>query len=154
MINWAGCVTFLVGLSRRALLINPANHIMSYRGVFTALNAKWATGCAQSSVKFPRRRQRCCNILIERRTLPVDDVDQASCPYVLIQRYRDPPAAPSASDYALASAAIARAIMPAFELYRKNHPRCPGRITDRHQDGCPMKFVGRTIHGRRRWRRR
>ena len=125
MINWAGCVTFL-WIVAQALLINPANHIMSYRGVFTALNAKWpATGCV-NSVEFSTSQAAMLQYLIERRTLPVDDVDQASCPYVLIQRYRDLPAAPSASDYALRF----RGNRPgdnaeAFELYERTIPAAP-----------------------------
>ena len=48
MINWAGCVTFL-WIVAQALLISPANHIMSYRGVFSALDGKWPkSGCVNS----------------------------------------------------------------------------------------------------------
>ena len=100
MINWAGCVTFLWVVAQ-ALRLAPANHIMSYRGVFDALDAHWpASGCVES-VDLSTSQAAMLQYLVGRRTAAIDDIGDARCRYVLLQRYRDDPPAPDAAQYAL-----------------------------------------------------
>ena len=122
LINWAGCVTFLWVVAQ-ALLVAPANHIMSYRGVFSELSGRWpATGCV-NSVELSTSQASMLRYLAGRQTVPVENAAEASCQFVLLQRYRGEPISLPEPEYALRY----RGNRPgdnaeAFELYEKVGP--------------------------------
>ena len=137
MINWAGCVTFL-WIVAQALLISPANHIMSYRGVFSALDGKWPKSGCVNSVELSTSQAAMLQYLVGRQTVPADSIDDANCPFVLVQRYRGTPAAPTAADYALRF----RGNRPgdnaeAFELYEKTLSPAPADTPNDSKTDAP-----------------
>ncbi len=122
LINWAGCVTFLWVVAQ-ALLISPVNHIMTYRGVFSELSARWpAQGCV-SSVELSTSQAAMLRYLTGRETDPVEAAAEANCRFVLLQRYRGEPIPLPEPEYLLRF----RGNRPgdnaeAFELYEKVSP--------------------------------
>jgi len=119
LINWAGCVTFLWVVAQ-ALLIAPANHINSYRGVMSELAQHWPRSGCVSSVDLSTSQAAMLAYHGGRRTEPVDAAVDASCDYVLLQRYRGQPIPLPDPEYTLRF----RGNRPgdnaeAFELYEK-----------------------------------
>lgn len=122
MINWAGCVTFLWVVAQ-ALLVGPANHIMSYRNVFTELSARWPREGCVNSVELSTSQAAMLRYLVGRQTDPVDTAADATCRFVLLQRYRGEPISLPEPEYLLR----VRGNRPgdnaeAFELYEKVSP--------------------------------
>ena len=120
LINWAGCVTFL-WIVAQALLIAPANHINGYRGVFTTLLAQWPANQCINSMELSTAQASMLRYYTGLVTLPVDDVAELTCPFVLMQRYRFEPDALPAPDFKL----IASGNRPgdnaeSFELYARS----------------------------------
>ncbi len=120
LINWAGCVTFL-WIVAQALLISPGNYIKGYRGVFTELATRWpASGCV-NSIEISTSQAAMLRYHANLLTEPIDTVAEATCDYVLLQRYRGDPIALPSPEYTLRF----RGNRPgdnaeAFELYEKS----------------------------------
>lgn len=94
MINWAGCVTFLWVVAQ-ALLIAPANHINSYRAVYSGVNRLWPTQGCVNSIELTTSQAAMLMYHYRRQSLPVESPEEAQCEFLLLQRYRnEPPALP------------------------------------------------------------
>jgi hypothetical protein len=93
LINWAGCVTF-VWIVAQALLTSPAQHAMSYRATFAALNAAWpAQGCVNSMELAPNQAAL-LEYLSQRTTDPINELREIECAHLLIQRWKGEPTVP------------------------------------------------------------
>lgn len=119
LINWAGCVTFL-WMVAQALLIAPANHINSYRSVFTEMVAQRPANQCINSLDLSTAQAAMLRYYTGRVTQSVDEVTELTCPFVLMQRYRGEPDALPAPDFKL----IASGNRPgdnaeSFELYAR-----------------------------------
>ncbi|MEO7254150.1 MAG: hypothetical protein ABIZ64_07920 [Casimicrobium sp.] len=120
LINWAGCVTFLWVVAQ-ALLLAPANHINTYKGVFTELSKAWPTDGCVNSIELSTSQAAMLEYQANRLTIPIDAAVEAQCPFVLLQRYRDQPIPLPDPEYKLRF----RGSRPgdnyeAFELYEKS----------------------------------
>ena len=119
LINWAGCVTFLWVVAQ-ALLTAPANHINSYRNVFTDLARQLPASPCVNSLELSTAQAAMFLYYTGRVTEPVDEIAELTCPFVLMQRYRLEPDALPAPDFKL----IASGNRPGdnaelFELYAR-----------------------------------
>ncbi len=119
LINWAGCVTFLWVVAQ-ALLIAPANHINSYRGVFSDMVAQWPANQCINSLELSTAQAAMLRYYTGLVTEPAEEVSELNCPFVLMQRYRGEPDALPAPDFKL----IASGNRPgdnaeSFELYAR-----------------------------------
>jgi 4-amino-4-deoxy-L-arabinose transferase-like glycosyltransferase len=119
LINWAGCVT-VAWLVAQALLVAPADHVMSYRGTFAAVDKVWPTNGCVNSIELAPSQASLLNYFFRRTTEPVDEIDEVNCPFLLMQRWKREPAAPSADQFKL----MFRAARPgdsseAYELYER-----------------------------------
>ncbi|TAG47187.1 MAG: hypothetical protein EAZ30_10350 [Betaproteobacteria bacterium] len=100
LINWAGCVTF-AWVVAQGLLISPADHVTSYRGAFAALDKAWPkTGCVES-VGLSTGQAAMLNYYYQRTTQTLTELGEAKCPFLLVQRWRNQPAAPPSEQFTL-----------------------------------------------------
>jgi 4-amino-4-deoxy-L-arabinose transferase-like glycosyltransferase len=100
LINWAGCVTFLWVVAQ-SLLTAPADYVTSYRGVFVDLNKSWPTAGCVNSIELATSQSALLHYFNQRVTIPIEEFGEATCPYVLMQRWRREPEAPPATKYQL-----------------------------------------------------
>jgi 4-amino-4-deoxy-L-arabinose transferase-like glycosyltransferase len=98
LINWAGCVTFLWVVAQ-SLLTVPADYVTSYRGVFADLNKSWPTTGCVNSIDLANSQSALLHYFNERVTIPIDELSETTCPYVLMRRWKREPAAPPATQY-------------------------------------------------------
>jgi 4-amino-4-deoxy-L-arabinose transferase-like glycosyltransferase len=129
LINWAGCVTF-AWVVAQALLISPADHVTSYRGAFAALDKSWPkTGCVES-IELSTSQAAMLNYFYQRTTQPIDELADAQCPFLLLQRWRNEPAAPPSDQYTLrVKTARPGDSSESYELYDRNSAAVAAKAT-------------------------
>ncbi len=129
LINWAGCVTF-AWVVAQALLTPPADHVTSYRGAFAALDKAWPKDGCVNSVEFSTSQAASLHYFYRRITDPVDELAEVQCNYVLVQRWRNSPAAPPGDQFTLrAKAARAGDSSESYELYERTSAGSAAKAT-------------------------
>jgi 4-amino-4-deoxy-L-arabinose transferase-like glycosyltransferase len=87
LINWAGCVTFLWVVAH-ALLVEPANHRSSHRGVFTALNAHWPSEGCVNGINLQTSHLAMLDYMVNRRVELIETPSEANCDHLLVVHER------------------------------------------------------------------
>jgi 4-amino-4-deoxy-L-arabinose transferase-like glycosyltransferase len=100
LINWAGCITF-AWVVAQALLVAPADHVTSYRGAFASLDKAWPSAGCVNSIELSPSQAALLNYFYRRKTEAIDDIGDANCEHLLVQRFRREPAAPPAEQFKL-----------------------------------------------------